>query len=128
MKWQSRRKRMAPYSPRLMTSVCGPRSMILAAARRRLNSPESRHASLEVGLDVAEEKVGLGAIAVGQLGIEIGEDVEVGAERLAIVHIGRIFSGPEEGLAGNAIEAGEVDLAGGEEVDIFLREILADHA
>ena len=86
------------------------------------------HAALQIGLDVAEEEIGLGAVAFGQLGIEIGEDVEVGAQRLAIVHVGRVLAGPEEGLAGDALEAGEIDFAGGQEIDIFLREIFAHHA
>ena len=134
---------MAPYSPRLMTSVCGPMSRILAAARRRLCSPESRraslslisrkshslegleqlgaeivdpvihgvaageldavhlgaHAALQAGLDVAEQQVGLGAVGFGQLGVEIGEDVEIGAQGGAVVHVGRVDARPEEGLA-----------------------------
>ena len=86
------------------------------------------HAALQVGLDVAEEQIGLGAIALGQLRIEIGEDVEVGAQRLAVVHVGRVLAGPEEGLAGHALQPVEIDLARGQEIDIFLREIVAHHA
>ena len=86
------------------------------------------HAALQIGLDVTEEEIGLGAIALGQFGIEIGEDVEICAQRFAIVHIGRVLAGPEKRLAGDAIEAGEIDLARRQKIDVFLREILADDA
>ena len=85
-------------------------------------------AALQVGLYVAQKEKRLAAIAFGQFGIEIGEDVEIGLQRLAVVHIGRVLTGPEEGLAGDAIETGEIDLAGRQEIDVFLREILADDA
>ena len=48
MKYESPRNSIAPYSPRLITSVCGPISRILLAALRRLFSPESMRASLIV--------------------------------------------------------------------------------
>ncbi len=85
------------------------------------------HAALQVGLDIAQKQVGRRAVRGGQFRIEIGEDVEVGAQGGAVVHIGRINARPEECLpAGNALEAFEIDLAGGEEIDVFLREIVAD--
>ena len=84
--------------------------------------------ALEIGLDVAEEEVRLGTVAFRELGVEIGEDVEIGLEGLAVVHIGGVFSGPEEGFTGNAVETGEIDIPGGEEFDVCLGEIFADHA
>src|ERR1035437_4534732 len=86
------------------------------------------HTALQIGLDVAQEEIRLGAVALRQPGIEIREDVEIGLQGLAIVHIGRVLTGPEEGLAGDAVEAGEIDLAGRQKIEVFLREVLADDA
>src|ERR1035437_7402472 len=86
------------------------------------------HAALQIGLDVAQKEIRLGAVALRQLGIEIGENVEIGAQGLAIVHIGRVLAGPEKRLAGDAIEAGEIDLARRQKIDVFLGEIFAHDA
>src|SRR5450759_2492076 len=86
------------------------------------------HAALQIGLDIAQEEIRLGAVALRQLGIEIGENVEIGPQGLAIVHIGRVLAGPEKRLAGDAIQAAEIDLAGRQKIDVFLREIFADDA
>ena len=39
------------------------------------------HAALQRGLDVAEQQVRRVPVALRQLGIEVGEDVQVGAQR-----------------------------------------------
>src|SRR5205085_95913 len=62
-----------------------------------------------------------------ELRFEIGEDVEVGHQGFAIVHVGRIFSGPEEALAGDAVETGEIDASAGEKIVIFRGEIVTDN-
>ena len=50
---------------------------------------------------------GQGKRGVGELRIEVREDVEVSGQCGAVIHIGRIDAGPEEGLAGDAFEAFE---------------------
>ena len=84
------------------------------------------HPFLQCGLNVAQQEVGRGSVRFGQLGTEIGEDVEIGAQGGAVVHIGRVDARPEEGLAsGDALQAGEIDVARGQQIDILLREIVA---
>jgi hypothetical protein len=93
--------------------------------------PDGRHlradVALEVGLDVAEEEIRLGPVMLGKFGVEVGEDVELGPQSGAVVHVGRVDARPEEGLAsGYALEAGEVDVAGGQEVGVLLVEVISD--
>ncbi len=85
------------------------------------------NAALQGGLDVAEQQVARVLIALGKLGLKIGEHVEIGGERHAIVHVVGIFAGPEESLAGHALQAFEVDAAAGQQIGIGLREIVAHH-
>ena len=62
------------------------------------------------------------------MGLKIGEDVEVGAQRGPVVHVGRVDARPEESLAaGDALQSGEIDLSRRQKVDVFLREIVAHH-
>src|ERR1035438_8542558 len=69
------------------------------------------HAALQIGLDVAQEEIRLGAVALRQLGIEIREDVEIGPQGHAVVHVRRVLAGPEKRLAGDAIESGEIEFS-----------------
>ena len=82
---------------------------------------------LQARLDIAQQQIGLRLVAVGKFGIEIREDVQVGGQRLAIVHVGRILAGPEKSFAGNALQTFQIDPAAGEQIGIFLGEIVADH-
>ena len=82
------------------------------------------HCALQGGLDVAEQQVGSVTVRLGQLRVESGEDVEIGSERLAIVHVLRVDAGPEKGLAGHAFQARQIDTARSEQIDVFLREIV----
>jgi len=83
------------------------------------------HALLQRGLDVAEQEVWRGTVRFRQLGIEAGENVEVRGQGGAVVHVGGVDSGPEEGLAGDPLEPVEIDLTRAEQVDILLLEIVA---
>jgi len=85
-------------------------------------------AFLEGGLDVAEEEVGGVFVGGGEFGVEVGEDVEVGDECGAVVHVVGVDALPEEGFAGDALEAFDADVAGGEEVDVGLGKVVADDA
>ena len=84
------------------------------------------HVALQLRLDIAEQQVGRRAIRFGQLGLEIGEHVEVGPQRGAVVHIGGVDAGPEEGFPGDALQSFEIDVARGAAGRILLREIVAD--
>ena len=86
------------------------------------------HAALQRGLDVAEQQVCPRVVTLGQLRIEVGEDVEVGPQRGAVVHVLRVDARPEERLApGDALESGQIDAAAGQKIDVRLGEIVADH-
>ena len=61
---------------------------------------------------VGEEEELAAAIVLGQDGVELGHDVQVQAERLAVVHVRQIAAAPAEGLAaGDDLQAGRVDRA-----------------
>ena len=75
-----------------------------------------------------EEELAL-AIVLRQDGIELGHDVQVQAERLAVVHVRQIATAPAEGLAaGNDLQAGRVDRSFPQHCQVFRRPIFADHA
>ena len=67
-------------------------------------------------------------VALGQPGIEIGEDVQVGSQRLAVVHIGRIDALPEKRFARDPFQSLQIDLARRQQIRVLLGEILAHHA
>ncbi len=67
-------------------------------------------------------------VAFGQLGIEVGEHVQIGAQGGAIVHILRINTGPEEGLASfHALQTFQIDAAVREQFLVFGGEVVAHH-
>ena len=66
---------------------------------------------LQRGVDVAEQHVGGVDVRLGELGAEVGEDVELRVERDAAHQVGVVAAGPAERLAGGALEPGEVDAA-----------------
>ncbi len=86
------------------------------------------HAALQGGLDVAEQQVGRFLVAFRQLGIEIGEHVQIGAQRSAIVHVVRINARPEERLAAlYALQAFQIDPAVRQQLFVFSGEVVAHH-
>ena len=88
----------------------------------------SRTLRCRAGLNVAEQQVGRFLVALRQLRIEVGEHVQIGAQRGAIVHILRIDAGPEKGLAAlDALQAFQIDPAVGQQFLVFSGEVVADH-
>ena len=83
--------------------------------------------ALQRRLDVTKQKIGRALVRFGQFRIESREDVQVRNERFAIVHILRINARPEEGFPRHAFEAGEIDAARREQIDILLIEIVTHH-
>ncbi len=84
------------------------------------------HAALQDGIDVGEEeKFGI-AIGVGNLGLEAGEDVELGLERLGLVEVFEIGALPEEAFAGGALDAARIDLVRVEDGLLLGAEVFAD--
>ncbi len=90
-----------------------------------------QHRALQRGVDVAkknERRIGIG---IRQRGLEIREDVELGGQRGALVHVLAVAPGPEKSFAAGTLEAGEIDVAALEDGHVFFREIIAndrDHA
>jgi hypothetical protein len=79
------------------------------------------------GWILPNKQIGRRAVPFRQLGLKIGEHVEVRAQRLAVVHVGRVFAFPEKGLAGHALQAFQVDALGGQQIHVFAREIVPHH-
>src|ERR1700722_20084585 len=83
---------------------------------------------LQSGLNVAEQKIFCRLVFLGNLGIEVRENVQVGLKRGAIVHVVGIFSGPKKRLPRDAFQTFEIDPVMGQQVGIFLSEIVAHDA
>ena len=86
------------------------------------------HMVLEVWRDVGQEDDRGLAVGLGEGGGEGLENIQLHRAGLARVHVPHVFAGPAEGFSGNNLQAFEVDAAAAEEVDVLLREILADDA
>ncbi len=86
------------------------------------------NASLQNGVDVGQKEVIGVEIALRNLGLEIGEDVEVGGQRLGGVQILDVAAGPVEALAGDVFDAGGVNATGGKYGFMHGEEVVADHA
>ena len=54
------------------------------------------------------------------------EDIQRDRARLADVQVPHVFARPAEGLPGNNLKAGKVNIALPEEFDVFLWKILAN--
>ena len=65
-------------------------------------------------------------VGIGKRRLEIGEHVELGGQRGALVHVLAVAAGPEEALPLRVLDAGEIDLAALENGLFLLGEILAD--
>ena len=48
-------------------------------------------------------------------------------ERVAVVHVVGIFAGPKERFSRHAFQAFQIDAVAGQQIRIFLGEIVADH-
>jgi hypothetical protein len=58
-------------------------------------------------------------------GAEIGENVEIGDQRFAIVHVVGILACPEKRFSRNALETFQIDVLGTQELGVFGCEIVA---
>src|SRR4029077_1622733 len=70
-----------------------------------------QHAELELGIDVAEERVTRFAERGGQFGPELREDAQTGLERLAAGEIVGVARLPAERLTGGLLHAREIHAA-----------------
>ena len=92
------------------------------AGRRQL----VEHHGLQLRIDVGQEDVLRIAMTRRQLRLEIGEDVELQVQRVALVHVLVIAPGPRAGEPAAPLQAGQIDAALREELDLVLRKVLAD--
>ena len=98
------------------------------AARQAKTVHLLAHAALQGGLDVAEQQVRRFLVAFRQLRIEVGEHVQIGAQRGAVVHIVRINARPEKCFASlHALQAFQIDAAVGQQFLVFGGEVVAHH-
>ena len=101
--------------------------MVSPPARRTLLHLRA-HAALQRRLDVAEQQIRRVLIALGQLGIEIGEHVEIGGQRRRDRSCRREYTPAQKNVfPGHALQTFEIDAAAGQQIGIFLREIVAHH-
>jgi hypothetical protein len=85
------------------------------------------HLALQTGLNVAQQQVRRGKIARRQFGLKIGEHVQLRSERLAVVHIGGVLAGPEEGLAGDTLQTLQVDAVFQQQIRVLLGKVIPHH-
>src|SRR5690606_17809894 len=83
---------------------------------------------LQARVNVAEQDILGLAICLGQLGAEVGEDVELSVERLARGEVRRILADPLEGLAARVFDAAGIDTALAQRCQYGGGEVGADHA
>ena len=87
------------------------------AVRRRVEDGEPRvlhlrqHLELQLGVDVREEHERTAAVALVEMGMEIGEHVELGFERVRVAQLEVVLAAPAEGAALRGLEAAQVDAA-----------------
>src|ERR1700728_2478626 len=82
-------------------------------------------AGLQDGVDVGEEEVVGVAIGGGNFRFEVGKDVEVGGEGFGGAEVFDVTAGPVKALAGDVLDAGGVDAAGGEDGFVLGEEVFA---
>ena len=80
---------------------------------------------LELGVDVAQEHVGARLVSRGDLGVEVGEDVELRVERGPRPQVLRVATAPPERLAGHPLDAGCVDASRLQQLEMRGREVVA---
>ncbi len=77
---------------------------------------------------LARKRKSESSYAGGDLGGEVGEDVEVGGERVGGVEVFEVGAGPVEGEAGGVLDAAGVDAFAGEDLLVLGEEVFADDA
>ena len=83
---------------------------------------------LEYRIDVAEEDVAGLTERLRNLRLEIGENAELGSERVSTAQVRMIPTRPEEALAFPLLDAGEVGPPVGQEVEIVERVVVPHDA
>ena len=87
------------------------------------------HLALEIRLDVPEEEHACLLRLGGELRLEVGEDVELRVERVAVVEVPGVAARPEERLpARHALDVVGRDAASVEDAELLVAEVLADDA
>ena len=81
---------------------------------------------LQVGLNVSEQHDRRSFVCFGQYRREMLEDIQGDRTRLADVQVPHVFPRPAAGFPGDYLEAGEVNVALFEEVDVLLGKILTN--
>ncbi|MNX84360.1 hypothetical protein D3C86_1161530 [compost metagenome] len=86
------------------------------------------HQALELGIDVTQEEVLALGVGLGELGLEVREDVQVRHEGVRRVEVLIVEPLPAEGLALDPLQALDVDAAAAEQLDVLFGEVGADNA
>lgn len=86
------------------------------------------HLELVERMHVGEDDDGRGGGVGGDFRSPVLEDVDGDGEGVAVVHVLVVGAGPRESVALGALEAVGADVAGGEEIQVVLGKILADHS
>ena len=81
---------------------------------------------LQRGVHIAEEDDVRLLVGIGQHGLEVLEDVQLGEERLAAVEVVAVLATPAEGLAVGALDSLQVDAPAREELHVLLAEVFTD--
>src|SRR5262249_36721578 len=71
--------------------------------------------------------VGTAGEVRGEVGLEVGEDAELRVERPRLVQVVTVLALPAEGRAVADLHSAEIDPAAGQELEVLLGEVGADH-
>lgn len=82
---------------------------------------------LQAWMDITEEDEFRVSICMGQLRMEMLENIEVSCQCLSLIQIVPVLSGPSEGLALLHLEPFHIDTAAAQGLEVFLREVISDH-
>ncbi len=87
-----------------------------------------QHLELQLRLDIGQEDQLRVAVRRGQRRMEIGEDVELGVQRLPILQPDAgVARGPSKGLSGTHLQTREIDVARFQQLLVLERKVLAHH-
>src|SRR5271154_1137090 len=81
---------------------------------------------LQGGLNISKQKISRLRVLFGKTGVEVRENVQLGGQRFALVHVMRVDAGPEESLALDAFQTLKVNPAGGDEIVVLLPKVVPD--
>ena len=86
------------------------------------------HSSLQHGVDVREKKVLTLGVGQRDLWLESSEDIQIGRERLSLVKITNVGTGPVKAGARSVLNAIRVNAAFGEDGLVFWCEVFPNDA